>query len=303
MAATGSRTKAARETDGGQARWRRARRDHPRAPTLKRDEEQEVQRRAAVSASVVHEAIREEGEDELRRPSAALVWSGLAAGLSMGFSLVTEGLLRAALPETDWRPLVAKLGYSVGFLIVVLGRQQLFTENTLTVILPLLTRRDGQTLRQVARLWAVVLAANLAGALAFAFALAHTPAFEPDVHRAFQEIGLEALRGGFQAQLVRGIFAGWLIALMVWLLPFAEAARVFVIIILTWLVGIGGFTHIVAGAAEVFYMAAAGGPSWAPVVAGYLLPTLIGNIVGGVSLVAVINHAQVVAGEREAQDI
>src|SRR5512142_606227 len=130
-------------------------------PALNEDEQKQVTRRTAPRAAVVYEAIRREGEDELRRPSSALFWSGLAAGLSMGFSFVAESLLRAGLPDTPARPLIAKLGYSVGFLIVILGRQQLFTENTLTPILPLLQEKSLKAFLNVLRLWAVVLLANL----------------------------------------------------------------------------------------------------------------------------------------------
>src|SRR3954467_3099029 len=97
----------------------------------------------------------------------------------MGFSMVTEALLRTYLPEAPWRPLIVRLGYAVGFLIVVLGRQQLFTENTLTPILPLLARKNMETLMQVLRLWIVVLVSNLLGAFLFAWVIAHTPVFEP----------------------------------------------------------------------------------------------------------------------------
>src|SRR5687767_7977447 len=108
--------------------------------------EQEATQRSAPSGKIVYKAILREAEDELERPSSALFWSGLAAGLSMGFSLIAEALLHANLPDTGWRPLVAKLGYSVGFLVVILGRQQLFTENTLTPVLPLLKNKDAKTL-------------------------------------------------------------------------------------------------------------------------------------------------------------
>src|SRR4051794_33323455 len=123
-------------------------------------EEDEVHEKAAAGAHIVYKAIMMEADEELSRPSLALAWSGLAAGLSMGFSLVAEGLLRAHLPDAPWRPLVAKFGYSIGFLIVILGRQQLFTENTLTPVLPLLQHRDARTLGNVLRLWGVVLLAN-----------------------------------------------------------------------------------------------------------------------------------------------
>jgi formate/nitrite transporter FocA (FNT family) len=259
-------------------------------------DEHDAQQRTAPSGKVVYKAILKEGEGELARPSSALFWSGLAAGLSMAFSLIAEGLLTAHLPDTSWRPLVSKLGYSVGFLIVVLGRQQLFTENTLTPILPLLQRKDLATAGNVLRLWSIVLAANLLGALAVALAIAHTNAFHADVREAFAEIAAKALAPTPGTLVLRGVFAGWLIALMVWLLPFAEAGRVWVIVLITYVVGLGEFSHVIAGAVEVFTAAAMGRAEWLDVAKGYIVPTLCGNIVGGVTLVAMLNHAQVVAG-------
>jgi formate/nitrite transporter FocA (FNT family) len=175
---------------------------------------------------IIYRAIRNDGDHALGMTNAALMWSGLAAGLSMGFSLAAEGVLRAQLPEAPWRPLVAKLGYAVGFLIVILGRQQLFTEQTLTAMLSLFAvdRREG-TIGNIARLWAIVLLANLVGSAFFAFAAAWTPVFTPEVRAAFAQIGHEALNPGFVANFVRGIYAGFLIATMVWLLPGSGESR------------------------------------------------------------------------------
>ncbi|MGO4880714.1 MAG: formate/nitrite transporter family protein [Bryobacteraceae bacterium] len=262
---------------------------------LSQREIREAERRSTVSASVVHEAIRREGEQELQRSASALLWSGLAAGLSMGFSLIAEGLLRASLPDAPWRPLVSKLGYSYGFLLVVLGRQQLFTENTLTPILPVMLHRDRAMLLRALRLWALVLVSNLTGALIIACVLSQTGAFQPQVRAAFAAIGRESLSVSFGQALLRGVFAGWLIAFMVWLLPLAEAFRVVVIVALTWLVGVAHLTHIIAGSVETLYLATAGQASFEQVAAGYMLPTLLGNILGGVALVAALNHAQVVS--------
>jgi formate/nitrite transporter FocA (FNT family) len=118
-------------------------------------------------------------------------------------------------------------------------------------------------------------------------------------HREFEQIGIQAMEGGFSKIFMSGIFAGWLIALMVWLLPFAESARIWVIIILSYLVGIGHFSHVVAGAVQTFYAGTTGGASWGAVFGGYVAPTLLGNILGGVALVAALNHAQVVSGKEE----
>ena len=269
--------------------------DSEEQPDLTRQELEDVERRSAPRTEVVYEAIREEGAGELERSSSALAWDGLAAGLAMGFSFVAEGLLRSHLPDAGWRPLVSKLGYSAGFLIIVLGRHQLFTENTLTAVLPLLQRKDSKTLVNMLRLWAVVLLANVAGAFLFAFTISQTELFEPNVREAFRQIGVEALRGWWALALLRGVFAGWLIAMMVWMLPASESARFFVVIVMTYLVALGGFAHVVAGAVEVFYVVLTGTASWGDYF-GWMLPTLAGNILGGTTLVAALGHAQV-AGE------
>lgn len=262
-------------------------------------EEEEVHEKAAAGARIVYKAIMMEGEEELGRSTSALAWSGLAAGLSMGFSLMTEGLLRAHLPDGLWRPLGTKLGYAIGFLVVVLGRQQLFTENTLTVILPLLKEKTMGVLMNVARLWGVVLVMNLVGAGCFALVAARTNAFDEPVKQAFLQIGKESLSHGVWTTMLRGIFAGWLIALMVWLMPVAETARVGVIIIITYLVGLAGFSHVIAGAVDVFYVLARGQTSVGQVFVGWFFPTLVGNVLGGTSLVAALNHAQVESGDKE----
>lgn len=266
------------------------------AAVLREREYEEVEQRTAVRAPVVHEAIRREGDDELHRPVSALAFSGLAAGLSMGFSMIVQGLLIAGLPDRPWRPLVSSFGYCTGFVIVVLARQQLFTENTLTVILPLLSNKRLAVLARVACLWAVVLVANLAGALIVAWVAGNTAVFTPEVRATFALLGHRAIEASFGTTLLRGIFAGWLIALMVWLLPAAEGTRLHVIVIVTYVVGLAGLAHVVAGSIEVLYLVTTGAASVSTFFGRFLVPALLGNIVGGVSLVAALNHAQVVSG-------
>jgi formate/nitrite transporter FocA (FNT family) len=264
-----------------------------KVPEFNAKERESVEVQSRPSAVLIHETIRAEGESELERTVGALLLSGLAAGLSMGFSLITEGLLQAHLPSAPWQELVSKFGYTVGFLIVVLGRQQLFTENTLTPILPLLHHRDLTTLTRVLRLWAVVLCANVAATWLVAAAIAHTNVFDSEAKAAFTEISRHSLSAPFWDTVLKAIFAGWLIALMVWLLPAAETARPFVIIIVTYVVGLGGFAHIIAGSVDVLYLVESGQASWADFVTRFFAPTLLGNVLGGVALVAVLNYGQV----------
>jgi len=263
-----------------------------------RAEEKKVEERLAISPSVVYETIRREGEEEFDRTSSALAWSGLAAGLSMGFSLVAEAVLTAYLPHATWEPLISKFGYCVGFLIVILGRQQLFTETTLTVILPLLAKPGWGKILSVLRIWSVILASNLFGTFLFAAVVGRIAIFDPVIHQALEQVSREGLGSAFSTILVRAIFAGWLIALTVWLLPAADSSRVSIIIILTYLIGIGGFSHVIAGSTKMLYLVVTGAESWGSYVLRFLIPTLLGNIIGGVSLVAFLGHAQVVGGKE-----
>jgi formate/nitrite transporter FocA (FNT family) len=215
----------------------------------------------------------------------------------MGFSLIAEGLLRRYLPNAPWRPLVAKFGYSFGFLIVILARQQLFTENTLTAVLPVLARRNWLSLVRMLRLWAIVLAANLAGAHIVAWVLGNTDAFAAETQNVFAQIGRETFAVTTGQAVLRGIFAGWLIATLVWMRAAIDSGHIPLIIVMTYFVALGGFTHIIAGSIEVLFLVTTGVLPWTSWAVHYMMPVLLGNTIGGVSLVAVVNHAQVVAGQ------
>ena len=217
--------------------------------------------------------------------------------MSMSFSFLGVALLTAYLPDAPWAKTIARLGYSLGFLIVILGRQQLFTENTLTVILPLMEDWSGKTLLQVGRVWAVVLVTNLIGGIAIAAVLAYTTAVEEPVREAMQHVAAAAVKPSFGTLLLRGIFAGWLIALLVWILPSVDGGgKVAVIVILTYAVGLAHFSHSIAGTVEASYAAFNGQVGYGTAFVKYLPASLIGNILGGVSLTAAVNHAQVAAG-------
>lgn len=269
------------------------------SPHLDEDDQKLAAKHASPPALVIHELVREEGEDQLRRSNRSVVWSALAAGLSMGFSFLTLALIRAFLPDGEWRRLLDSFGYSVGFLIVILGRQQLFTETTVTAVLPLLIRRDWRTFVSVVRFWNLVLGANLIGAVIFAALIVPRGVFPEPVYQALRETGHEAVSGAFWPTLLRAIFAGWLIALTVWLLPAARSARLFIIVILTYVVSLGRFSHTVAGAVDAAFSVFTGQSPPLDFLVAFLAPTLIGNTIGGVALVALLNHAPLASKLQE----
>jgi formate/nitrite transporter FocA (FNT family) len=267
-------------------------RDEP-ATHLDAQQRKKAAEEEKTAAAVTHEAIRREGVRELERKPASLAWSAFAAGLAMGLAMLAQGVLHHALPDATWRPLVAAFGYSIGFLVVILGSQQLYTTNTLTPIVPLLSERSGEMLRKVLILWSVVLIANLFGALIFAVVAAHTNVFSPELRQTFQTLAMKALSHDALSVFASGIAAGWVVALMVWMLPAAESSKAIVIILMSWLVGAAELSHVIVGAIEAFYLMTLGEITIARGLGGYILPALLGNTIGGVALVALINHAQV----------
>lgn len=272
-------------------------RNHSLEPGQMRD----ARRREAPSAAVVFEAVRREAETELTRPLTALGWSALAAGLSMGFSFIAQGLLHSYTPDASWRPIVASFGYSVGFMIVILGRQQLFTENTLTPVLEVLRTRKASVLTRTGALWAVVLAGNMVGVAIVSGTMAYTAVLDAKIMESLATIAAHEYEVPFGAMFVRAVFAGWLIALMLWLMPFAETARVAVIVIITYVIGLANFAHVVAGSVAALYAVFIGMHTVGEFFTAFFVPTLLGNIVGGVALVAAINYAQVASNDRESR--
>ncbi|MDR5824765.1 formate/nitrite transporter family protein [Caballeronia sp. LZ043] len=263
------------------------------SPHLDSAEQEQAAEHSAPHPLVIHEIVREEGEVAMERTFVALMFSALAAGLSMGFSFLVQGVLDSALPKRPWSDLISSFGYTIGFVFVILGRQQLFTESTLTAVLPVLTRRDFATLFKTLRLWAIVLFFNLVGTSIFAAILQIRGVFAPDVTEALAELAMTPLSAEFGVTVVRGVFSGWLIALMVWLLPSARSARLLTILLVTYTVAVSKLTHVIAGSVEAAYAVMSGAAGIADYVFVFFVPTLIGNIIGGVSMVAIVNHAAI----------
>lgn len=256
-------------------------------------ERRTVQKLTSVSARLIFETIRREGEEELSRPNGALWWSGIAAGLLISFSVWGEALLRASLPDTQWRYIFENFGYSLGFILVILGRMQLFTENTITTVVPLVMKPAFSSLTRVARLWGIVLAANVVGAFVVAGFLAYAPILTPEVRDAMTDLsrhatGMPAIEG-----LMRGIPAGVLIAALVWMMPGAHGGGLMLIIIFTWLIALGDFTHIIAGSVEMAFLLVQSQLGIKQAIFGFFLPVLFGNIVGGTLVFTLLTTAQI----------
>ena len=188
---------------------------------------------------------------------------------------------------------MANLGYSVGFLMTIMARQQLFTESTITVVLPVLRNLTWRNVYRMGRLWAIVLAANLTGTLFAALFCYFSPTLSANLLHGMIEVSRELLELGWWDMLFRGIASGFLVAALVWMLPSSEHAQFFVITLMTWLIAVGGFTHIIAGSMEAYLLVLNGDVAWWWMPLQFAAPVLIGNMIGGTALFAVIAYAQV----------
>ncbi|EEM8426599.1 hypothetical protein DFQ98_04210 [Salmonella enterica subsp. enterica serovar Essen] len=244
-------------------------------------------------AMAIHEHIRQDGEKEMERDAMALLWSAIAAGLSMGASLLAKGIFHVQLEGVPGGFLLENLGYTFGFIIVIMARQQLFTENTVTAVLPVMQNPTLSNVGLLMRLWGVVLLGNLIGTGVAAWAFEYMPIFDEETRDAFVKIGMEVMKNSPTEMFANAIISGWLIATMVWMFPAAGGAKIVVIILMTWLIALGDTTHIVVGSVEILYLVFNGTLLWSDFLWPFALPTLAGNICGGTFIFALMSHAQI----------
>ncbi|AFJ98698.1 MULTISPECIES: formate/nitrite transporter family protein [Cronobacter] len=244
-------------------------------------------------AMAIHEHIRQDGEKEMERDAMALFWSAIAAGLSMGASLLAKGIFHVHLEGIPGGFLLESLGYTFGFIIVIMARQQLFTENTVTAVLPVMQNPTGTNMLLLLRLWGVVLLGNIIGTGLAALAFEFMPIFDETTRDAFVTIGMEVMHNTPGEMFANAIISGWIIATMVWMFPSAGAAKIVVIILMTWLIALGNTTHIVVGTVEILYLVFNGTIHWSEFFWPFALPTLAGNIIGGTFIFALLSHAQI----------
>ncbi|MEL7253963.1 MAG: formate/nitrite transporter family protein [Pseudomonadota bacterium] len=257
------------------------------------EEEEFVQKAANLAPKQIYEVIRREGQEELERTNRALIWSGFAAGLMISFSVVGEAIFRTYLPDAPSSYLIENLGYSLGFVVVIMARMQLFTENTITTVLPFLHTPCWSIFGRVMRLWGIVLAANVAGAFAIAALYVFTPALPDDLTPAMMELSRHATGFSTWEAFFRAIPAGILVAAIVWMLPQAENAAFFLIVMFTWLIAAGDFTHIVAGSVEMAYLMIQGELGLSKAMLQFFAPVLAGNIIGGTAIFSILAYGQV----------
>lgn len=269
-----------------------------------RGEEIEVDEdRLPSRAMAIHEHIRQEGEKEMERDALALLWSAIAAGLSMGASLLAKGIFHVKLEGipggfTREPRVYLRLYYrNYGPPAAVHGK---YGHRR--------TAGDAQShpgnVGLLMRLWSVVLAGNLIGTAVAAWAFNYMPVFDEPTRQAFVSIAEDVMKNSPTEMFANAIISGWLVATMVWMFPLAGAAKIVVIILMTWLIALADTTHIVVGSVEILYLVFNGSLPWSDFIWPFALPTLAGNICGGTFIFALLSHAQIrndMSNKRKAE--
>ncbi|WP_246045647.1 formate/nitrite transporter family protein [Halorussus ruber] len=240
----------------------------------------------------------QEGLEELDRPADGLLLSGISAGLDIGFGPLLMAVLLTLVGGAWGEPLtriVVANAYAVGFIFVIGGRSELFTEHTARATLPVL---DGRaSVGELARLWAFVYAGNILGGSAFAVGMVwFAPAYHIADSSAFTEIARNLTTHGPWLLLAGGIAAGWMMGLLSWLLTAAREsiARLAVVWLVTTSIGLAHLPHSIAGNVEVL-----AGALVTPAISlvdylSFLALATVGNAIGGSIFVALLKYGHVV---------
>lgn len=246
-----------------------------------------------ASARLVHEVIRQRGIEELERPFWSLLWSAIGAGFVIGLSPYAMGVLSITIADGWTKPLWVAFGYSLGFVLVIAGRMQLFTESTVTAVLPAVTTPSWDNTLRTLRLWAIVLAGNLAGTLLFALFVDLDLASQTQISAEVQRMSAEAIADYSAAPFYMGIPAGFMLAALVWSMTNLQRQEIFVIVLVTWFMSLAEVAHSVVGSAEMWVAVLDGKITLFQGLFGFLVPAALGNLVGGAGLFALLAHAQV----------
>ena len=260
-------------------------------PAPKHDEELGNESRRLTAPEIFHN-VAEDARAELKRSPRKLAFSGLAGGLTLGLTGLSVAAIRALLGRGGWQDLVSYLAYPIGFIAVIIGRAQLFTENTLYPVILVLDER--RYYMETLRLWGVVFASNVVGAMLFALLAIKSGALLPGIAGQLVELGKEALQGSDSHIFWSGVIGGWLIALVAWVVTASQwtIGQLAMVWFLTFVVGVGKFSHCVVTSGEIISTVLAGGATVGEYLRWLLLATS-GNIVGGVVIVSVLNYGQV----------
>ncbi|WP_370326753.1 formate/nitrite transporter family protein [Euzebya sp.] len=242
-----------------------------------------------LSADDIFQRVAATADDEFQRRPRPLFFSGIAAGLSIGLTFLARAALGSATESIGELP--GDLLYPIGFILVALGRYQLFTENTLTPVTLVLTRLAS--LPALLRLWGIVVVANLIGAGAAAWLMSAPNALDPLIEFAARELAAHALEEPIQTLFVRGVMAGGVVASMVWLVHAVRegAGRVLVVYATMILIPVADLYHCITGFCEVVYGVIQGEGTVGQAFA-FFGAVAAGNIAGGVVLVAFTNFGQ-----------
>ncbi|MGE5111976.1 MAG: formate/nitrite transporter family protein [Acidobacteriaceae bacterium] len=252
------------------------------------------------TAHQIFEKVEQSATDELERSSRALAFSGVAGGMGMGLTGLAVATVQGVVGTGGWQDFVALLFFPLGFVTVVIGRAQLFTENTLFPVALVLSERGhrASNLRQTGRLWTVVFIANIAGAILFAGVTMKTGALPYDIGAHLAVLGMKSVVGTSSHIFWSAVIGGWIIALMAWTVTASHwtIGQVVVTWMLTVVVGMGHFAHCIATSGEILSAVFTGQVAIAS-YGHWLLFATLGNIVGGVTLVTLLNFGQVKAEE------
>ncbi len=263
-----------------------------------------VEQKPQKSQQLILQHTEEAALTQLERSSKGLILSGISAGLDIGFSVLLMTVMlttfNGIFPDAVVRFLTANM-YPIGFIFVVLGRSELFTEHTTLAILPVL--QGFASIKKLLRLWVIVYISNIFGGLIFALILSYFGGSLHFLHKeAFAQIADNFIHNSWLTTLLSAALAGWLMGLLAWLVAAAREtiSQIFIIWIVTAAIGFAGLPHCIVGNIEMAAAWFSGQVSFNEYLL-FLAPVTLGNAIGGVLFVGILKFSHTVNSGKEKE--
>lgn len=254
------------------------------------------------SAEEIYRQVAHNAKAELKRSNISLAISGFTGGTFMGFSALGVGIVLGVLGKSPAAYLLSRLLYPLGFIVVILGRSQLFTENTLYPVALVLAEK--RHLWNTLRLWSIVLPSNIAGALGFAALISLTHALPMRIQQAIVQLGVEGAHTELSTVFWSAVMGGWIIATAAWMVSGSHSisGSILIIWLLTFVVGAGNFAHCIASSGEILSAVLTHQVSILQYLR-WLGAAVGGNVCGGVLMVTLLEYGQAIYGTEIEKEV
>lgn len=251
------------------------------------------------NAKDILERVLYDADEEISRGNRELIFSAIAAGIAITITLLLYSTVSSSVDSY----VLGSILYPLGFIYIILGNYQLYTENTLPPVA--LTIERISSIPSLLKMWFLILFGNILGGLIGSITLFYGNVLSEEAGNYVIKIAQSSVELGFTSLFFKGVFAGIIVAGVVWI-DFSvkdSISRIILVYVAFLSIPLGNLYHVVVSTTEMFYLIMATDVSILSTIISFPLPVLIGNTVGGVIFVTLINYFQTPSYIQENSDL